>query len=593
MKKRLKRVFVGMLSTVALFGLINVHDAQCKAEKTIYAATMDKQVQSGDWRYEILEDGTIEIVGYTGEETQLVVPSQIDNYTVTRLGFCAFSGCEYMTSIEIPETVNSLGSSIFDLCYSLKTIKIDEDNGTYDSRDNCNAIIETASNKLVFGCSGTVIPDSVTTIGKYAFMECYGLENITIPETVTCIERGAFYDCTNLKSANIPKKVTNIYEWTFFNCSKLGNVEIPKGVTSIGERAFDGCDTFTSVVIPDGVTKIDTFAFSNCVNLENITIPDSVESIGENAFYRSSKLVILSSENSFAHRYAVDNKIAWKDVSPTPSKVTGFTYSARSAKAILLKWNRDLKAHGYTIEQYKNGKWVIITDVTDNKTVSYKATGLTDSTANMFRIRAYKKYDSTKYYGAYTTKTFNTLPAGVKNFTYSARSSSAVLLKWAKNPKANGYVIEQYKGGKWIKIKTITKNSTVSYKVKELPASTANKFRIKAYKSYGKTNLYSGYVTKTVNTLPSAVTGFTYSARSTKAILLKWNKNNSATGYVIEQYKNGKWVKIKTVTNKSSVSYKVTGLKKATSYKFRIRAYKSYGSAKLYSSYVTKTMKTK
>ena len=263
------------------------------------------------------------------------------------------------------------------------------------------------------------------------------------------------------------------------------------------------------------------------------------------------------------------------------------------SSAVALKWTKNEGATGYVVEQYKNGKWEVIKTITKNTTTSYKATGLSASTANKFRIKAYKTVGSSKLYSGYATKTVNTLPSGVTGFTYSARSSSAVALKWTKNASATGYVIEQYKDGKWVVIKTITKNSTTSYKVTGLKASTANKFRIKAYKSYGSSKLYSGYVSKSINTLPSGVAGFTYSARTKNTITLKWNKNTSATGYVIEQYKNGKWVKIKTITKNSTVSYKVSGLKKTTSYKFRIKAYKSYGSSKLYSGYVTKTIKTK
>lgn len=276
-----------------------------------------------------------------------------------------------------------------------------------------------------------------------------------------------------------------------------------------------------------------------------------------------------------------------------PSLVKGFTYSARSSTAIALKWTKDTNVDGYIIEQYKGGKWVVIKTITNNATVSYKVKGLSPSKANKFRIKSYKKSGDTKLYSGYSIKGIYTLPSGVKNFTYSARSSSAILLKWSKNTSASGYVIEQYKNGKWVAIKTLTKNTSTSYKVKGLSASTANKFRIKAYKSYGSAKLYNVYVSKTINTLPAAVTGFTYSNRTKTSITLKWNKNSKATGYVIEQYKNGKWVKIKAITKNTTVSYKVTGLKKATSYKFRIKSYKSYGKINLYSGYVMKTMRTK
>lgn len=282
-----------------------------------------------------------------------------------------------------------------------------------------------------------------------------------------------------------------------------------------------------------------------------------------------------------------------KSVKTLPSTVSGFSYSGRTASTVTLKWTKNTSADGYVIEQYKGGKWVIIKTITSNSIVSHKVTGLSPSVTYSFRIRAYKNDGSIKVYGAYATKSVKTLPSTVKNFTYSGRTASTVTLKWSKNTSADGYVIQQYKGGKWVTIKTITKNSTLSYKVTGLSPSKTYKFRIRAYKNDGSTKLYStSYTTKSVQTLPSTVKGFTYKTRTKTSITLKWYKNTSADGYVIQQYKGGKWVTIKTVTKNSTVSHKVTGLKKATTYKFRIRTYKKSGSTKLYASYTTKSIKT-
>ena len=107
---------------------------------------------------------------------------------------------------------------------------------------------------------------------------------------------------------------------------------------------------------------------------------------------------------------------------------------------------------------------------------------------------------NSRYYTGTIKKEFKINPSAVKSFTSKDFTSSTVTLKWAKNTSATGYIVEQYQNGKWVKIQTIKKNSTVSYKVSKLKKGTSYKFRIKAYKSYGKTNLYSGYVTKTIKT---------------------------------------------------------------------------------------------
>ena len=257
-----------------------------------------------------------------------------------------------------------------------------------------------------------------------------------------------------------------------------------------------------------------------------------------------------------------------------PSTMTGFTYSERTSNSVTLKWTKNSSATGYIIQQYKNSGWTTLKRITKNSTVSYKVTGLSASKTYKFKVVPYKTLDGVTVNGGAATKSVKTLPSYTKGFTYSARTAASVTLKWTKNTSADGYVIQQYKSGGWKTIKTITKNSTVSYKVTGLKPSVNYKFRIKAYKMDGSAKLYApSYSTKSVKTRPSTVKAFSYKARTKTTINLRWNKNTSADGYVIQQYKGGKWTTIKTVTKNSTVNYKVTGLKKGTTYKFRIRAY--------------------
>ena len=122
--------------------------------------------------------------------TSITIPE-----SVTSIGESAFRGCSSLTSITIPESVTSIGSSAFYGCSSLTSIIVKEGNIVYDSRDNCNAIIETSSNKLIVGCSATIIPESVTSIGESTFSGCSSLTSITIPEGVTSIGDYAFENC--------------------------------------------------------------------------------------------------------------------------------------------------------------------------------------------------------------------------------------------------------------------------------------------------------------------------------------------------------------------------------------------------------------
>ena len=153
---------------------------------------------------------------------------------------------------------------------SLTTIVVDEGNPKYDSRDGCNAIIETATNTLVYGCKSSSIPSSVTSIEAYAFSDCSALTSVVIPSSVTSIGSYAFSSCSGLTSVVIPSSVTSIGEGTFFGCSGLTSIVIPSSVTSIGVSAFNGCSGLTSVVSPSSVTSIGNDAFRNCSNLANL-----------------------------------------------------------------------------------------------------------------------------------------------------------------------------------------------------------------------------------------------------------------------------------------------------------------------------------
>ena len=174
--------------------------------------------------------------------TSITIPN-----SVTSIGNRAFSECSSLTSVTIPNSVTSIGKWAFGYCSSLTSMLVEEGNVTYDSRENCNAIIETATNTLVVGCKNTTIPNSVTSIGDYAFYECTSLASITIPNSVTSIGDHAFWYCYPLTSITIPNSVTSIGDGAFSNCSSLTSVTIGNSVTSIGNGAFVGCYSLDTV----------------------------------------------------------------------------------------------------------------------------------------------------------------------------------------------------------------------------------------------------------------------------------------------------------------------------------------------------------
>ena len=207
--------------------------------------------------------------------------------SVTTIGDFAFYSCINLRSVTIGDSVTTIGDYAFDDCYDLTSVYIN------DISAWCNISFGYSSNPLSNGCdlylnnelvTDLTIPDSVTSIGNYAFYDCDDLRSVTIPDSVTSIGYYAFYDCDDLRSVTIPDSVTSIGYNAFADCDYLKSVAIGDGVTTIGDGAFYSCINLGSVTIGDSVTTIGTSAFFRCSNLTSITIPDSVTTIEGGAF---------------------------------------------------------------------------------------------------------------------------------------------------------------------------------------------------------------------------------------------------------------------------------------------------------------------
>lgn len=203
---------------------------------------------------------------------------------VVTIGAQAFRGTG-ITSLSIPSSVNAIDASAFMSCGNLASIVVDANNTVYDSRNNCNTLIETATNKVLVGSSNSTIPSGITGIADSAFQNNKGIASLTLPASITSVGRDAFNSCANLaiQDINLPNLV-QLGAYSFTGTKVATVTSLGSTITSIPDRCFSGCTILSSVNIPNTVTAIGTEAFMSCSSLTSITIPSGVTSIGNRAF---------------------------------------------------------------------------------------------------------------------------------------------------------------------------------------------------------------------------------------------------------------------------------------------------------------------
>ncbi len=258
---------------------------------------------------------------YIGERAFFLCSNLIDINipdSVTTIGEGAFWDCP-IKSINIPEKLSSIINGFsFRSMYLLEEISVSPNNLYYSDSGNC--LLSKGGEILIAGCNSSVIPNSVTSIGQYAFRSCL-FKELNLPNSIKTIGAGAFHLCSNLSSIIIPNSVISIDEGAFEHCRSLTNIVIPNSVMKIDSSSFRGCSSLESIIvsplnrqyssdgdclltkdgqelilgckksiIPKSVTTIRDGAFTNCTRLSTLTIPDSVSKIGQDAFWNCGTL---------------------------------------------------------------------------------------------------------------------------------------------------------------------------------------------------------------------------------------------------------------------------------------------------------------
>ncbi len=390
--KMTKRISAVLLTVVMLASLLV--GVPAGEMRVVEAATTED-----GFEYSILDDGTVEIIGYLGEETELVIPDKIEGKSVTSIGAEAFMSST-LISVEIPNSVTIIGESAFSHCENLYTVKMSDSvdyiaNSTFWACYNLSEIeIPSGVTFIDYGafydCESLMsinIPDSVTSIGERAFEGCVALTNINIPDNVKTIKDSAFSYCAGLTSINIPQSVTEIEGGAFSYCENIVSIvvdeknpiynsknecnaiietatdtlvmgcsttKIPNDVTSIGTAAFNGCWNMQSIEIPDSVIHIEVWAFRSCLGLTSIEIPSSVTNIGEAAFFNCVGLTDVRIPNGVkslgdsAFKYC-ENLVSIE----IPNSVTEIGYDALAycSDSLIVYANRGSVAATYAIEE--------------------------------------------------------------------------------------------------------------------------------------------------------------------------------------------------------------------------------------------------
>ena len=591
------------MDTVGAAELNEVAGTQTVASETentfdlIEDADFNHQTPASDFTW----SGT-KIVKYKGKSKNVVIPSK-----ATAIGDSAFENNKSVVSVTIPTSVTSIGEKAFSNCDALKKMVIPSKVTKIDSMAfySCgslsyfeikSAVLKKAGMYIFTGCENLKeikLTGKLKEIPDYLFDNADCLEKVSIPGTVTRIGQCAFANCDSLKSISLPANLTEIAGIAFDGCKSLKSVVIPSKVKTIGYAAFSGCSGLTSFEINSGVLeKTSSFIFYGCKNLKEVKLNGALKKIPEDMFANASyleKVIIPKSVTSIDSMSFYECNSLKSIV--IPENVTYIGYAAFKGCAQLKSVVVPAKVN--EIDWYAFENCTALTGVTvKNKNVKFGVKVFRND--NNLTIKCYKNSTAHKYALDNKIKcdptlgnsSGNTVTANaVKGLKIGGRASNALRLNWNSDSSVKGYIIEQYSGGKWVRIARLDNNKTNTYRIAGLSASSTYKFRVKTFVFSGKKAVYSQYAYINGKTNPRNITGLRIGGTAKDALRLNWNRNSGANGYIVERYNGKKWVRVKKITSNNTTTLRVEKLASKKNYKFRVKAYSFDGNTPLYSGY--------
>ncbi len=513
---------------------------------------------------------------------------------VTTIEDSVFEGCTNLNTVVLPKATSSLGRCVFKNCTNLSSITINGNIGDCSDRssgyysDSYSSFYNTGTNvssfKVTFGPSVTRIPAFIFATNSDKSEDKYvHITSLIISDNVTEIGQNAFYNCYDLTGISWSKGLRILGRYSFANNTTLKSLSLPPKVTTIEDSVFEGCTNLNTVVLPKATSSLGRCVFKNCTNLSSITINGNIGDCSD----RSSGYY----SDSYSLFYNTGTNVS-------SFKVT-FGSSVTQIPAFIFATNSDKSNHQYahiisvtipasvkTIGEYAFYNCHNLSSVTvSSKTAVIDENAFGNCKSSLtFKCYYYSPIASYAKENKYKISYLDLPKVTVSN---CVNYSSGIKITWKKSSSAAGYYIyRRTSSGSYSKVKTITKNSTLSWTDTSVKNKngTAYYYLVKAYNS----SKVSGSATskKIVRMNGAAISSL--SNKSGKKMYVKWKQNSKATGYQIQYstsktFSNGN--KTTSVSGYKNISKTISGLSKGKTYYVRIRSYKTVSGTKYYSAW--------